>query len=52
MHYSNISTLVLKPTAIGKKQALNKYEQFIQNTSCFCTCTMCDFHSFGLIFPL
>ena len=27
---------------IGKKHALKKYEQFIRNTSCFCT--MCDFH--------
>ena len=28
--------------AIGKKHALKKYDQFIRNTSCFCT--MCDFH--------
>ena len=34
--------------AIGKKHALKKYEQFILNTSCFCT--MYDFHNFGLIF--
>ena len=27
---------------VGKKNALNKYEQFVRNTSCFCT--MCDFH--------
>ena len=33
---------------IGKKHALNKYEQFVLITSCFCT--MCDFHNFGLIF--
>ena len=33
---------------IGKKHALNKYEQFVLNTSC--VCTMCDFHNFGLIF--
>ena len=37
-----------KPKPIGKKHALNKYEQFIRNTSCFCT--MSDFHKFGLIF--
>ena len=28
--------------AIGKKCALKKYDEFIRNTSCFCT--MCDFH--------
>ena len=33
---------------IGKEHALKKYEQFILNTSCFCT--MYDFHNFGLIF--
>ena len=31
-----------------KKHALKKYNQFILNTSCFCT--MHDFHNFGLIF--
>ena len=34
--------------AIGKKCALKKYDEFIRNTSCFCT--ICDFHNFGLIF--
>ena len=33
---------------IGENHALKKYEQFILNTSCFCT--MYDFHNFGLIF--
>ena len=33
---------------IGKEHALKKYEQFILNTSCFCT--MYNFHNFGLIF--
>ena len=28
--------------AISKKHALKKYDQFVRNTSCFCT--MCDFH--------
>ena len=32
----------------GENRAFKKYEQFILNTSCFCT--MCDFHNFGLIF--
>ena len=35
-------------TQIGKKHALKKYDQFVRNTSCFCT--MYDFHNFGLIF--
>ena len=34
--------------SLGKKHALKKYDQFVQNTSCFCT--MCDFHNFGLIY--
>ena len=32
------------PIPKGKKHALNKYEQFIQKTSIFCT--MCDFSQF------
>ena len=35
---------LLVTATIGKKRALKKYDQFILNTSCFCT--MCDFSQF------
>ena len=46
-HHANGKKELVTPE-LGKKHALNKYEQFILNTSCFYT--MCDFHNFGLIF--
>ena len=45
----NIVDVPDDPVAVGKKHASKKYEQFVLNTSCFCTICVI-FHNFGLIF--
>ena len=40
--------MIQAESRIGKEHALKKYDQFVRNTSCFCT--MYNFHNFGLIF--
>ena len=47
-YYVSDDHFTVNSKGIGKKHALKEYEQFILNTSCFCT--IYDFHNFGLLF--